>query len=193
MAVGGDFIILGGAEIAYASTAPLVLGGDFVNESTNAEIFDWLGGAICLGACGPLASGPSTNHAFEAAGRDIGAEPAGYGLNYAIGKLTVSGGARHVGLGRVGHGGRCYTPKASAAVTLKAGTLRSAAASSASETGSGQLRGPAWASMWPWRPESDSRPTRPCRRAAAGRWSGSGSGAGPTRPTEGRRPSGGLP
>jgi hypothetical protein len=93
MAVGGDFIILGGAEIAYASSAPLALGGDFVNESTNAEIFDWLGGGLCIGACAPLASGPSTAHVFEAAGRDIGAEPAGYGLNFAVGKLTVSGGA----------------------------------------------------------------------------------------------------
>jgi hypothetical protein len=93
MAVGGDFIILGGAEIAYASSAPLVLGGDFVNQSTDAEIFDWLGGAICLGACAPSFTGPPTTHAFEAAGRDLGPEPAGFGLNFAMGTVIVGGSA----------------------------------------------------------------------------------------------------
>ena len=42
MAVGGDLIIDGAADILYDSSEPLVLGGNFVNHSTQPAIFDWL-------------------------------------------------------------------------------------------------------------------------------------------------------
>ncbi len=80
-AVGGDFKIQGPANIDYNSTQPLLLGGDFDNHSTDAEIFDWSTGGILLN--GPL-------HTIEAAGEDRGRWPAGLVDNFAIGTLTLA-------------------------------------------------------------------------------------------------------
>ncbi len=79
--VGGDFTIQGPANIDYNSTQPLLLGGDFDNQSTDAEIFDWSGGGILLN--GPL-------HTIEAAGENRGRWPAGFADNFAIGTLTLA-------------------------------------------------------------------------------------------------------
>jgi hypothetical protein len=93
MAVDGDIVVQGAGDILITSGAPLVLGGDFINESTRPEIFDWLDGALCIGACAGGGPAPATAHTFEVAGRDLGPTPAGLGLNFAIGTLEISSGA----------------------------------------------------------------------------------------------------
>ncbi|MCH8880776.1 MAG: hypothetical protein IID34_12960 [Planctomycetes bacterium] len=78
--VGGDFKIEG-TFIEYNSTQPLLLGGDFTNQSTDAETFDWSAGGILLN--GPL-------HTIEAAGRERGPCPGGLANNFAFGSLVLA-------------------------------------------------------------------------------------------------------
>jgi hypothetical protein len=59
----------------------LLLGGDFDNRSTDAEIFDWSAGGMVLN--GPL-------HTIEAAGENRGPWPAGLQDNFAIGTFTLA-------------------------------------------------------------------------------------------------------
>ena len=80
-AVGGDFRIEGPANINYNSAQPLLLNGDFDNQSTDAEIFDWSGGGILLN--GPL-------HTIEAAGRERGPCLSGLADNFAFGSLALA-------------------------------------------------------------------------------------------------------
>ncbi|MCH8054131.1 MAG: hypothetical protein IH895_08735, partial [Planctomycetes bacterium] len=78
--VGGDFKIEG-TIIEYNSTQPLLLGGDFTNQSTDAETFDWSAGGILLN--GPL-------HTIEAAGRERGPCLSGLADNFAFGSLALA-------------------------------------------------------------------------------------------------------
>ncbi|MCH8970200.1 MAG: hypothetical protein IIA66_13910, partial [Planctomycetes bacterium] len=79
--VGGDFKIEGSASIDYDSSQSLLLGGDFDNQSTAADIFDWSAGGILLN--GPL-------HTIEAAGRERGPCPSGLAQNFAFGSLVLA-------------------------------------------------------------------------------------------------------
>jgi hypothetical protein len=80
-AVGGDFNIQGPANINFNSTQPLLLGGNFNNQSTDPMIFDWTAGGVSFD--GPLQT-------IEAAGENRGPWPAGFVDNFAIGTLTLS-------------------------------------------------------------------------------------------------------
>ena len=79
--VGGDFKSAGSASLVYDSTQPLLLGGDFTNQSTDAETFDWSAGGILLN--GPL-------HTIEAAGRERGPCLSGLADNFAFGSLALA-------------------------------------------------------------------------------------------------------
>jgi hypothetical protein len=85
------FEIVGTGQVEYTSTQPLELAGDFINHGIDPLGFGWLGGALYLGPWGGI--GPPTVHAFEVAGRDEGAKPTGYVVNFAMGMLTVGGAA----------------------------------------------------------------------------------------------------
>jgi hypothetical protein len=84
-AVGGDFIMQGAADILYASSIPMQLQGDFVNQSASGEIFDWPGGIVL----GPLQESAGAPQLFEAGGRDWGSSQNGYADNFALGSLEV--------------------------------------------------------------------------------------------------------
>ena len=77
---GGDFRIEDDANINYGSSEPLDLGGDFDNQSTDGENFNWDGGVRMNGSL----------HKFEAAGEDVGPWPAGLVTNFAVGTLTLA-------------------------------------------------------------------------------------------------------
>jgi hypothetical protein len=87
--VGGDFVILGSAEIQYASSLPLQLAGAFRNTGRSAEIFDWPGSVVM----GALGAGTGVAQTFEVAGRDLGATQAGFQDNYAMGGLEILSGS----------------------------------------------------------------------------------------------------
>lgn len=79
--VGDDVIVMGDVEVLYNSSTPLVLGDDFINESTNPLNFDWLDGDL-------LMNGPA--HMLEVAGEDRGATISGLVDNFAFGALILA-------------------------------------------------------------------------------------------------------
>ncbi len=82
--VGGNVELLGSSMVSHTSSEPLELQGDFVNQSTVPEGFDWFAGALLLGG---------GQQSFEVAGEDRGARSPGVFNNFAVGTLTVASGA----------------------------------------------------------------------------------------------------
>ncbi len=80
-AVGGDFRIQGSANITYNSTQPLLLGGDFNNQSTESRTFDWDEGGLRM---------HGREHTIEAAGKERGPCLGGLADNFAFGSLTLA-------------------------------------------------------------------------------------------------------
>ena len=74
--VGGDLILIGGASIEYGSSAPLIIEGSFVNQSTCPDFFNWTGGGMRFDGAGPGA------RSFEVAGRDFGPSGTGFASNF---------------------------------------------------------------------------------------------------------------
>jgi hypothetical protein len=94
------FILEGSVQVNVASqplpeTAPqaVTLSGDFTNEAGSPQTFAWPAGIFLTGG-GPaerLAGSPPVLQ-FEVAGRDLGANPAGYAANFAMGTVEVDAG-----------------------------------------------------------------------------------------------------
>jgi hypothetical protein len=90
-----DLVLQGAVTVAYTSSEPLVLSGDFINQSTSPEGFDFLSGVIeFVSDDGP---GPAPqDHYLEVAAEDLGAYPppaAGDEL-FLIGEIRVLSGNR---------------------------------------------------------------------------------------------------
>ncbi len=85
MTVGGDLTLPNSANVTVGNNpdegTTMSLAGDFVNESTTPETFQWLNGTLIL---------DGEDQRFETAGRDVGAVPDGLINNFAIGRLEVA-------------------------------------------------------------------------------------------------------
>lgn len=90
LSVSGDFIIMGIGAVQHNSSVPMMLGGDFINESTNdfADVFDWIDGAVAFTGGGE-GYGP-VQQTIEAAGEDRGPDQSGFDENFAFGILIVA-------------------------------------------------------------------------------------------------------
>lgn len=84
--IGGSLIMIGGPDVAVSSALPMVLAGDFVNQSYSPEAFDWGSGSLTL-------SGGSRPQVFEVGGSDAGGVAAAWVDNFALGTLEVSSAA----------------------------------------------------------------------------------------------------
>jgi len=96
LSVGGTFYIAQTADLTYRSTAPMILGGNFENQSQDPLGFDWLHGAIALAGL--------EEHDFEVAGINLGPTLDGFRLgqlegcssahsNFAMRKLEIGASA----------------------------------------------------------------------------------------------------
>ena len=81
--IGGSVNICGGGSVDYSSSQPMVLGGDFDNQSTEPLIFDWSSGGLMM---------DGVSQSIEAAGEDRGPWPIGLLDNFAFGTLTLAPG-----------------------------------------------------------------------------------------------------
>jgi hypothetical protein len=88
LAVHGDFEIIVRATVTYDSTVPMVLGGDFINGSTDDTTFDWDGGGIIFGDPGAPGPGPFL-HTFEVAGEDRTAVDPDVTDNFVVNTMEV--------------------------------------------------------------------------------------------------------
>lgn len=71
----------------HASSVPMTVRGDVVNQLTDPQGFNFVNGGMRLDGVSGLVGGTTS---FEVAGRDLGAEPFGFILNYALGSLEVT-------------------------------------------------------------------------------------------------------
>jgi hypothetical protein len=84
--VGGNVVYAGAANVVYESTEPMVVAGDFANNSVRPDCFDYLNGAIRLEGTSP--------QTFEAAGRDIGPVDSIADAEFAIADITIASGSQ---------------------------------------------------------------------------------------------------
>lgn len=84
-------ILVDTIDIDYDSAQPLRVCGDFINESTTSDEFDWAEGGIEFTCPDPFGGDPFGGSQFtiEAAGRNIGPQIIGLCNNFAFGTLTV--------------------------------------------------------------------------------------------------------
>jgi len=87
--IGGNFAILGAGQVIHESSAPIEVGGDFINNNPCPECCD-LSGAIVFGPPSDRGAAPRTLQTFEVAGYDVGPVPAGFDTNFAVGTLEVT-------------------------------------------------------------------------------------------------------
>ena len=85
--VGSNFMIENAGQVEYGSSVPLLLDGNFDNQSVFPEFFDWTAGGVLLTGAGP------PTQTVEAAGEDQGRCAMGFIDNFAFGTLEVQSGA----------------------------------------------------------------------------------------------------
>ncbi len=95
--VGGTLSMIGAADVIVDTAEPLLLGGDFDNQSLVPSLFDWTGGKLTLDGTSP--------QLFEVAGINLGSSEDGYftdtdalfdecpHTNYSMGTLEIAAGA----------------------------------------------------------------------------------------------------
>jgi hypothetical protein len=84
--VPGPVRMIGSVDVDYASSEPLVLGGDFDNRSVGPNCFHWETGGVLLNGFG--------EQLFEVAGSDRGPHrAAGFESNFAMGSVEIATGA----------------------------------------------------------------------------------------------------
>lgn len=84
--VDGDFSILTAGDVRYDSSQAMSLGGNFDNQSTVEEVFEWLNGRLILDA--------TLSQTFEVGGTDLGSISLGLVDNFAMGNLEVASGSQ---------------------------------------------------------------------------------------------------
>ncbi len=84
----GDIFLDGRVDIEYASSVPLTVSGDFINNSPTPIEFDFDSGGILLN--GDASPGPLGPQLFEVGGRDLGADPQGFVDNFELGTLEIA-------------------------------------------------------------------------------------------------------
>ena len=86
--VGGDFNLIGDAEVSVGPDAVVMVGGSFSNHAWNADDFSWLG-ELLVGAETPFVGSPK---AIEAASTDEGSSAGALDRGFALEKLRVASG-----------------------------------------------------------------------------------------------------
>lgn len=84
--VAHDFQLLGTVEFLNESLVPIMIGGDFGNQSNSAHIFNSEQGSVNLNG--------TDEQVFEVAGVDVGRTPAGFSqsgsTNFSLGRLEIA-------------------------------------------------------------------------------------------------------
>ncbi|MFQ5495157.1 MAG: hypothetical protein ACE5EX_07220, partial [Phycisphaerae bacterium] len=95
--IGGDFQMLKEADVCMGcdftpgAQPPIVsLAGDFDNQSSAPDLFDWRNGILRLSGTAVNTASGAAAQVFEVAGVDMGATPDGLNVNFAMGTVDVA-------------------------------------------------------------------------------------------------------